>query len=223
MRNDVKNIELNRKPQTAEVLAVVVDLPYFNIDNLNNLAIKKSYLKIILSRLTKQGKIIRLKKGFYVASALIDELQKKGFFDNYLEFLGSIIYSPSYLSLEYVLAKHNVLTESPVNFTNISRNKTAIFSNQFGNFVYHKIKEDLFIGFEIVKKNNLIIYQATKAKAFFDYIYLRKNLIVDEKSIKELRINLDVFSNKDKQELKKYIKIEGSTKIKDIFNRILCI
>ena len=223
MRNDIKNTKLNYQPQTIKVLNIVASLPYFTINNLKNLAIKEYYLKIILARLEKQGKIIRLKKGLYAARTLVDVMQSKELYSDYLEFLSNIILSPSYLSLEYVLGKHNVLTDSPVNFTNISKSKTAIFNNQFGNFIYHKIKSSLFTGFKIIKNNKLIIYEATKAKAFFDYIYLRKNLIVDNRAIKELRINTDVFDKKDKQELKGYVNLEGSAKIKNIFHKILCI
>lgn len=226
MGNTKNNLKSNKLFKTREVLYLVKDLPYFNINDLKGATDKEYYLKIILSRLEKRNKIIRLKKGIYVSAEFIDMAEKKGFKDKYIEFIASAIYSPAYLSLEYVLAKYNALTESPVNFTCVSKNKTAKFSNGFGNFIYHNIKPTLFTGFNLVKKNNLIIYEAAKTKALFDYIYLRKNQIVDKRSIDELRINTEVFNNKDKKELIKYIKLDNSKKIKEIFNYIfpnLCI
>ncbi|MFH1610265.1 MAG: hypothetical protein ABIA91_00030, partial [Patescibacteria group bacterium] len=196
MRNDKNKPRLDNLPKTRKVLGLTKNLPYFNIDDLKGV-FKEYYLKIILSRLEDRGKVIRLKKGFYVSEEYINIIERKNFKDSYLEFITGVIYSPSYLSLEYVLAKYNALTESPVNFTCVSKNKTTRFDNKFGNFIYHNIKPALFIGFNVIKTNNLIIYEATKAKALFDYIYLRKNQIVDKRSIDELRINVDVFNKKD--------------------------
>ena len=212
MRNNKK------KSKTEEILSLIKEFPYFKIENLKGLTDKESYLKIFLSRFEKKEKVFRLKKGLYVSRNFIDKIEKKGEFSSYLEFLANILYSPSYLSLEYVLNKFNALTEAPFNFTSISRKKTAHFSNKFGNFFYHKIKAQLFCGFEIKKKGNFTICEATKAKALFDFLYLRKNSILDKKAIEELRINIEVFNNKDKKEIEKYIKLEGTKKLKNIFN-----
>ena len=89
--------------------------------------------------------------------------------------------------------------------------------------IYHKIKDKLFIGFKTEKIDNFFILKATKAKALFDFLYLRKNLITDKTYIKELRLNLENFNKKDKLELNKYIEIEGSKKMKNIYNLLLCL
>ena len=60
--------------------------------------------------------------------------------------------------------------------------------------------------------------KATRAKALFDFLYLRKNLLLDEKAVKELRLNLDNINAGDMRELKRYINLEGSGKMKNIFN-----
>lgn len=210
----------NRKtePKTEEVISLVKNLPYFRIENLKGLVKNESYLKIFLSRFEKKGRIFRLKKGFYASKDFIDEIEKKGKFSFYLEFLANFLYSPSYLSLEYVLDKYNALTETVKNFTSVSTKKTSNFSNKFGSFFYYKVKKELFQGFEIKKKGDFPIFEATKSKALFDFLYLRKNLILDKKMTKELRINTDVFDEKDRKELKKFIEIEGSKKLKKIFD-----
>ena len=140
MRNDKRN-----KLRSKKVISAAGKLPYFIIESLKNIEENKNYLKILLSRYFKKGEIIRLKRGLYVTKNFIDDVQRKGIFSSYLEFLANIIYSPSYLSLEYVLYKHNILTEVPVNFTLITTNKTAKFTNKMGNFFYHKIKDNLFL------------------------------------------------------------------------------
>ncbi|MFH0755564.1 MAG: hypothetical protein V1910_02775 [bacterium] len=210
MRNDYKS-------KIKRIIYLTERLPYFQLDDLVGIESNKNYLKILLSRYKKKGKIISLKKGVYTTKEYIDNIQKSDKFSFYSEFISGILYKQSYLSLDYVLYKHNILTEIPVNFTLITKNKTAYFSNSFGNFFYHKIKNNLFCGFEILQKGDFIIYEATKAKALFDFLYLRKNLIFDKKTAKELRLNLKMFNLLNKKELIKYIKIEGSKKMKDIF------
>ncbi|MCM8777830.1 MAG: hypothetical protein NC905_06180, partial [Candidatus Omnitrophica bacterium] len=151
----------------------------------------------------------------------IDDIEKKQMMAFYLGFISNVLYPPSYLSLEYILSLHNLLTEMPVNFTSITLRKTQRFSNSFGNFLYHKIKKELFCGFEIFKKGEFEILGATKPKALFDFLYLRKNIIPDEKAFEELRLNLENIDKKDMEELKKYIILEGSTKMKEIYNLLV--
>ena len=73
----------------------------------------------------------------------------------------------------------------------VGKNKTARFSNRFGRFFYHKIKDPLFCGFDIGKDGNFTILEATKVKALFDFLYIRKTFLVDEKAIEELRLNIE--------------------------------
>lgn len=199
-----------------QIMALASHLPYFCLDNLAGISKDKTYLKILLSRYEKAGRIIRLKKGMYVTKDYINEAQKKGSFSFYMEFAAGIIYQPSYLSLEYILYRHNLLTEVPRNITSVTLNKTSRFSNAFGHFFYHTVKNKLFCGFSIENEQGFRISRATKAKALFDYLYLRKNVLFHKEAIKELRLNLDFFKRSDVRELKKYIELEGSGRMKEI-------
>lgn len=213
---------MGNKPnfKSERIMALVKTLPYFSIEDLISFEKNKHYLKILFSRYEKSGKLIRLKKGMYVTKEYVDDLEKQGKISTFLEFLSEILYSPSYLSLEYVLYQHNLLTEIPKNFTAITKKKTTFFSNKFGNFFYHKIKDKLFYGFETIKEGDFIIFKARKAKALFDFLYLRKNEILNEDSFKELRLNLREISKKDKKELENFIKLDGSKKMKKILSFI---
>ncbi len=209
MRNDI---------ESKKTIELISNLPYFKTTDLFSITKKKVYLKIIVSRYFKKGLIVRLKKGTYVAKGYLNLVEKKGEYGNYSEFLANTLYKPSYLSLEYVLAEYNIITELPKNITSVSLNKTNKFLNAINVFSYCKIKKELFLGFKTIKKGNFVIYKATKAKALFDFIYLRKNLLVDKKAFLETRLNLDNLSSGDLRELKKYINLEGSEKMKRIFN-----
>ena len=162
--------------------------------------------------------MVRLRKNLYVTKGYLDNAERRGIFSDYVEFTANKLYSPSYLSLDYVLHEHNMLTEIPRNITSVGFRKTDHFSNDLGNFIYHKIKEEFFLGFKVVKKGNFLILKATKAKALFDFLYFRKRLLVEKRAVEELRLNLDEFTKGDYEELEGYIEMEGSLRIKEIIN-----
>lgn len=203
---------------SKRVMELAEKLPYFTIENFPVAGIGPHYLKILLSRQVKVGRVMRLKRGFYVSQHYIDEAKMSGKISPLLEFLSCAMYQPAYLSGEYVLYEYNMLTDIPQNFTLITLNKTARFSNALGNFIYHSISERLFKGFKSTRDGSLIISKATKAKAFFDFLYLRKNIIGSKKEFDELRLNLESMTARDKKELKTYIALEGSAKMKYIYS-----
>lgn len=208
----------NNDIRTKRVFNLAEALPIFGAPDLATIGENKSYLKIILSRFTKRGMMVRLRKNLYVTKNYIDSTDRKGTYSDYVEFISNKLYSPSYLSLDYVLHEYNMLTEIPKNITSVGLRKTNQYSNALGNFIYHKIKEELFLGFNVVKKGNFTILKATKAKALFDFLYFRKKLLVDKEAVNEMRLNLNELKKKDFKELEKYIDIEGSPKMKEIFN-----
>jgi predicted transcriptional regulator of viral defense system len=217
MRNDTR---------AEKIISLVEKMPYFELKNLAIAEKNQGYLKIILSRYEKTGKLIRLKKGLYVNADYLNTLEKRDLLSFYTEFIAGLIYSPSYLSLEYVLYEHNILSEIPKNFTSISAKKTMHLKNNLGDFFYHKIAERLFAGFKIITKGDFVVFKATKAKALFDYLYLRQDFLISPESFAELRLNLDNLTKGDLKEFKKYLKIEGSKKMyaiaKNIFAKFNC-
>ena len=202
--------------RSKRILNLVATLPSFGAADLAPVGENRAYLNIILSRQVKQGMMVRLKKNLYVTKSYLDNAERRGIFSDYVEFVASKLHSPSYLSLDYVLHEHNMLTEIPRNITSVGLRKTENFSNDLGNFIYHKIKEELFVGFKVVKKGSFSILKATKAKALFDFLYFRKRLITDKRAAEELRLNLDEFTTDDFKELKGYVEIERSTRMKEI-------
>lgn len=211
----------NEETTTKKIINLVENLPSFDASDLAPIGGERAYLNIILSRQVKQGMMVRLRKNFYVARKYLDAAEKKGNFSDYVELTANKLYPPSYLSLDYVLHEHNMLTELPRNITSVALRKTDRFTNELGNFIYHKIKEELYLGFKVIKKGNLSILKATKAKALFDFLYFRKRLLVGKEAVSELRLNLDEFTKSDFKELKGYIKLEGSKRMKEIFNWLM--
>ena len=204
--------------RTKRILKLAGTLPSFGAADLAPLGEKPAYLNIILSRYVRRGAMLHLRKNLYVTKAYLDNAEKKGAYSDYIEFVANKLYSPSYLSLDYVLHEHNMLTEIPRNITSVGLRKTDSFSNDLGIFIYHTIKEDLFTGFNVEKKGDFSILRATKAKALFDFLYFRKRLLVDKDAVDELRLNMDEFSEDDFRELEGYVEKEGSARMKEISN-----
>lgn len=209
MRNDSDSL-------TRKILLQVEHLPYFTIENLQIMDVPPYHLRIVLSRLEEREAIIRLKKGIYTSAKFVESTRGRGMDTVFIEFIATKIYAPSYLSLDYVLYENNVLTEVPVSFTLITKNKTYTVHNKLGRFIYHKIKDELFCGYQIEKKNGYIYYKADKVKALFDFLYLRKNRILNKEMAEELRLNLEIFRKSEIRRLKQYVDQEGSGKMKEI-------
>jgi len=207
----------NSDSLTRKILLLVEHLPYFTIENLQIIDVPSYQLRIALSRLEERGGIIRLKKGIYTSLKFVEGTRSQGMDTTFIEFIATKIYAPSYLSLDYVLYENNVLTEVPFSLTLITKNKTYMVHNNLGRFIYHKIKDGLFCGYQTVRKNGYIYYKSDKVKALFDFLYLRKNRILNREMAEELRLNLDVFTKSEIRRLKQYCEQEGSRKMKEIF------
>ncbi len=211
----------NNKKRSKTIIELAEKLPVFTFDDFVGTERDRHYLWLILHRYEKSGKLLRLKKGIYTTTAYVEKMKNRGEIEVFLDFLANFLYSPSYLSLETILYRYNILTEIPVNLTSVTKNKTAIFGNKLGDFLYHKIKPSLFCGFEVSKEGDFSFRKAAKAKALFDFLYLRKNILPSKEAIKELRLNLEHLSRADINEFKKYVILEGSKKMKEILNYLL--
>ena len=196
----------------------VKELPFFEIENLVTIDENKNNLRILLSRMKYRGEIFTIKRGIYVHSDYLTKVKISRKKKDYDEFIACLAYQPSYLSSEYILAENGILSESVFNFTLITTAKTYKLDSKFGNFHYYHLKNELFTGYRVIKKYGFLIYKASAAKALFDFLYFRKNILLNCGTVKELRLNLGGLSKKDNNEFKKYIKIEGSKKMLKIFN-----
>lgn len=211
----------NGKKRSKTIIELVEKLPVFTFNDFLSVEESRSYLRMVLHRYEKRGKLLRLKKGIYTNTAYIERLKNRGEMEVFTDFIANFIYSPSYLSLETILYRHNLLTEIPVNLTSVSKNKTVFFTNKLGNFIYHTIKPSLFCGFELSEESGFSIMRATKAKAMFDFLYLRKNILPNKEAVRELRLNKENLSRDDIKELNKHVALEGSKKLKIILSYLL--
>ncbi|MBU0579246.1 hypothetical protein KJ628_04750, partial [Patescibacteria group bacterium] len=172
-----------------------------------------------IERLLKQKYLVSLKRGWYVSQPFLD---KQLDLDNYTEYLANKLRSPSYLSLDYALSKYNLIPEAINSWTSITSKSTRTYQNILGLFNYKSIKKDLFMGYEEISSDGYDIYLASKAKALFDFLYLKRNLGIDldYELSSGLRINWAIFLIKDLQEFAKYVRISKMEKMQSMLNII---
>lgn len=147
----------------------------------------KNYLKLVASRLSKRGEIIRIKKGLYALR------------DSYSRYeLANRLKKPSYISLETVLQKEGII------FQDYSKTITSISNNTLSkevdgyNFEYFKIKDEVFSNSLGVKMTNQISI-ASLERAVCDRAYLSPGFYFDNlrgMNKKELIRISKIYSNK---------------------------
>lgn len=167
----------------------------------------------------KKSLIKKLKNGLYVTEKYIF---KEKDLTLYQEFIANKLVYPSYLSGEYVLQKYNILTEAIYSLTSVTTKTTRGFENFLSVFRYYNIKKELFLGFKEINFETFQILIASKAKALFDFVYLKKDIFQEFslKEIEEMRLNLDEISKKDLQELEKYINLSKNKKMFNFYKNL---
>jgi len=183
-------------------------LPTFNKAALSSLINRKgAALDYWTRRLVKTGEIISIKRDLFVGRLFVVKIKgRPESTGSYLEYLAGVIRQPSYLSTEYALAKCGALTDVPFAFTSLTVKSSRTFTNEFGSFIYQNIKAPLFCGYTEVFFGDKRYFMATRAKALFDFIYLKtfKRGSLEGELEEGLRINWDAFEKADLAELQDY-------------------
>ncbi|TSC83573.1 MAG: hypothetical protein G01um101416_1212 [Microgenomates group bacterium Gr01-1014_16] len=165
-----------------------------------------------LAQLSRLGYLISLKKNLYVTDAYLSVIGRP----HYIELIANTLCSPSYLSLEYILAKAGLIPEGVQGLESIALKSSRIFKSSLGIFSYHNIKPGLFTGYRRIEWEDKIILEATPAKALFDFLYLRKMLNIRIELTLDLRLNWDHFSRADYLEFNQYVDLAKSPKMRKI-------
>jgi len=195
------------------------NIPYFTIEGFKQTAGIDSphSARVQLHRWAQSGLILSLKKGVYMT---------RGFFEQHrrdMEFsaaVSAIILPQSYVSLEYVLQRYNLLTEVTYPVTGVTIKNTRTIKNPIGTFSYRNIRANLYNGFTIKDYFGLRYATASLAKALFDSLYLRP-IPLTYRSAKfnlpeELRLNLDEVDDSSQREFAGWVDTSRSRKMNDV-------
>jgi hypothetical protein len=126
-----------------------------------------------LNNLVKKEKLLNIRKGIYA---------KEGYKP---EELACLLYTPTYISLGYVLQRNGIVFQYDSAITNISYLNREIFVKE-QSIQYRQIKREILLNTSgIINKNNTNI--ATPERAFLDTLYLNGFFYFD--NIKRLNIS----------------------------------
>ncbi len=150
-----------------------------------------------ISKMEKDGELIRLKKGLFVFSP---EYSKQVLSK---ELIANHLYGPSYVSAESALSHYSLIPERVYLTKSVCAKRSKKFITGLGTFEYYRVPETYFpIGIknEIVD-NDYAFLIATPEKALADIILLTAGLRIQSKKAMEIYLNDDLridFSTKHK-------------------------
>lgn len=163
-----------------------------------------------ITRLLKNGDLIRVKKGLYV----LGESYRRQLVS--LEVLANLIYGPSYLSLEYALSFYGLIPERVECLTSMTTQKNKLFKTPLGNFSYqhiasYKYHEGLV---QLSQDSKRYFIIASQEKAIADVLDQQKSLLSRENVLEFLLENLRIEEFRLKE-----LNLKKLTKLAKIYNR----
>lgn len=213
---------------TAQLISTLGQAPFFTKQNLGVALGKEGEdLNYWIKKLTREQFLLPLKKGFYIPKPYQDRfIRDPEQSELYWLYIANKLRSPSYVSLEYVLSKYNLIPESTFAITSVTRKSSRTYVTEKVTFVYRSLKEDFFqyyYGYRLLVfgTTGLTVRIAYPFKALFDFLYFK-----EFKSTREMRdylldgarIQWDILGNEEKTKLKKALADSKSAKMKQIGN-----
>ncbi len=137
----------------------------------------------LITTLTKQGWLMRLKKGLYV----ISDLSTLGFLSLSSHVVANLLVKDSYVSFESALHHHGMFDQLTNKIISVSlkSHKTMRLQNFECGFV--KTKTDYYFGWQEVAIDNKTARIATAEKALIDMIAFHKSVYAIDLVIEKLR------------------------------------
>lgn len=182
--------------QYVEVRELLKKFTVFSLNDIRK--INPNFFRARLNEWQKKGYLKKIVRNYYIFSDL--NLNESVLFE-----IANKIYNPSYISFEAALSYYNLIPESVYAVTSASTRKTYKFKTSIGDFIYRKIKSDLFFGYALVKCGDKVFKMADIEKTLLDYFYINPQIKTTDDFV-ELRINKDVFIKQtDEGKLLKYL------------------
>ena len=101
-----------------------------NVNVLASIYSERKYVRNKISSLEDEGKIIRLKRGLYVASPEFSDKRLS------INLIANHLYGPSYVSCQSALAYYGLIPERVYGVTSMTMKHSRKFTNSFGTFDY---------------------------------------------------------------------------------------
>lgn len=139
-------------------------------------------------RWTKKGLLVRLRQGYYT----FPEYKSKPDFALYF---ANRIYRPSYVSLHTALSFYGIIPEAVVQMTSVTSLKTVTFTNDFGEYSYKSVRDELMFGYDLKPiADGRALQLAQPEKALLDLLYLYP-FYNTEQELADLRLDEDFMQD----------------------------
>jgi predicted transcriptional regulator of viral defense system len=170
-----------------ELVGIVGDESVFNAALLKAGNVTDAALHLQLTRWSRAGKLVRLRRGVY---ALAPPYRKK---EPHPFAIANALRRGSYVSLHSALAYHGMIPEAVPVVTSVTTGRGEHLDSPMGSFLFRHLKAPRFFGFEqVALPSDQRAFVATPEKALLDLVYLTPG--ADKHSyLRELRLqNLEV-------------------------------
>lgn len=160
-------MKTKQRASYVEFLTAFSPMCCFSLNQILHAA-DQSISRNTIGRWVKEGKLVRLRQGWYSFG------QMKGEPDVPL-YCANRIYAPSYISVHTALSLYGMIPEAVVQLTSVTSRTTTYFENPFGQFTYRSVKEELMFGYTFkasTLESHRSIMIALPEKALLDLLYL---------------------------------------------------
>lgn len=143
----------------------------FRMQDLSSVFTDCVNLKMKAKRLERDGDIIRLKRGLYVASPRTSRMELSPFL------LANHIYGPSYVSMQTALRYYGLIPEAVYSVQSMTTGVARDYNNALGTFNYTHVPADYYnIGVTMIEEAGTTFMIATPEKALCDLMVFTPNL-----------------------------------------------
>ncbi len=167
------------------LLRIAGHLPVIDTASLRVLGFGMGPHSVQLSRWVRSGKLIQLRRGFYMLpEALRRETPPHAW-------LANLLVSPSYLSLESALELQGLIPERVRMVQSVTSARPCNLQTPLGRLSYRHVKPELLFGYRELQLAGRAALVARPEKALLDLVHLSRGELSPER-ITELRLhNLD--------------------------------
>ncbi len=164
------------------LLSLVAEEPVFSSALLLSGDASARQIRLQLSRWTKAGRLLQLRRGLYVLGSAWRKIEPHPFL------VANRLRHGSYVSLQSALAWHGMIPEHVPVVTSVGAGRPEMIRNPLGAFQFHHISRGLRFGYVRVEiASRQFVFVASPEKALLDLIHLTPGADSEE-WLKELRL-----------------------------------
>jgi len=182
-------------------------ITFENILTITRIRLTRQETKNLITKLVKNGWLIRIKRGLYT----ISELSSRGFTNISPFVIANRLVPESYVSFAWALQHYGFFDQFVKNIVSVSLKTHKGLSLQNLEYKYIKTKPDLFFGWSEVQIENFKVRLAKPEKALIDMVNFHKSLYSIDLVVEKLSSHKDDL---DIKQLTEYLKKFPVTTIK---------